>query len=229
MKENSNSPSVDTWIATGRMDGCHNDVASEETSPSSSVEPHPPPVVDMSPLKKQKSGKRGGKPGMWHPEIVPRRYMELKRAGYSEGEICRIFGVSEGHFERWFRYAEMRAAIVELDKDGIRKLTPAEEEKKKEESLTYEEKLEIGVTEAIDALRRVVRYGKTDNAVVSAANAVLDRAKGKPVQTTHIDQRVSYNIVSAIPAPPNSGLITDVIEGESEKVDIVKEIDWGDE
>jgi hypothetical protein len=36
--------------------------------------------------------------------------------------------------------------------------------------------------EAIDALLRIMRKGKTEQARVAAANAVLDRAVGKPAQ-----------------------------------------------
>jgi len=68
----------------------------------------------------------------------------------------------------------------------------------------YDEALASGVDEALAALRRIMDSGKSDAAIVSAANAILDRAKGKPVQTTQVNKSVAYTIVSAIPAPPNS-------------------------
>lgn len=81
--------------------------------------------------------------------------------------------------------------------------------------LGYSESLEAGVTEAVMALRRIMASGKSDAAVVSAANAVLDRAKGKAVQTNIVNRNTTYTIVSEIGAAPNSvGKKLDVIDIE---------------
>ena len=58
---------------------------------------------------------------------------------------------------------------------------------------------------AIRALVDVVENPhSTAGAKISAANSLLDRAHGKAHQSTTVQGGVTYNIVSAIPAPPNS-------------------------
>jgi len=42
---------------------------------------------------------------------------------------------------------------------------------------------------------------------VAAANAILDRAHGKPHQSSTVQGGVTFNIISAIPSPPNSRVI----------------------
>ncbi len=40
--------------------------------------------------------------------------------------------------------------------------------------------------------------------IIAACKEALDRTQGKPVQTNIVDQRTTYTILAAIPAPPNS-------------------------
>ena len=42
------------------------------------------------------------------------------------------------------------------------------------------------------------------NEIIAACKEALDRTEGKPMQTTQVNQSVSYTIVSAIPEPPNA-------------------------
>ena len=41
------------------------------------------------------------------------------------------------------------------------------------------------------------------NEIIAACKEALDRTEGKPLQTSQVNQSVSYTIISNIPAPPN--------------------------
>lgn len=136
----------------------------------------------------------------------------------------RIIGVMSRVGEQLEAY--IKAGMTDGQARALCGLQPKEEPKSVElrTAADYEEGLKYAVHEALEALRKVLLTGKSDAAIVSAANAVLDRAKGKPVQTNIVNKHSTYTIVSAIENPPNSlvaggkkGLpVIDVMESEDE-------------
>ncbi len=61
----------------------------------------------------------------------------------------------------------------------------------------------IHTKDAIDALVRVLKKGKSDAAVVSAAEALLNRAWGKPTQpiSGDADKPLVLNVITGVPRP----------------------------
>jgi hypothetical protein len=79
------------------------------------------------------------------------------------------------------------AAIALPDTDDVRELARA------------------ATPQAIRALVEIVQDDDaTDNARIAAATALLDRAHGKPHQSTTIQGGMTFNLICAIPSPPNS-------------------------
>lgn len=71
---------------------------------------------------------------------------------------------------------------------------------------------------AIDTLASLVNHMNINpraykpNEVIAACKEALDRTEGKPLQTAQVNSNVSYNIIAAIPAAPNSLARPDVID-----------------
>lgn len=82
----------------------------------------------------------------------------------------------------------------------------------------YDTQLAQGEIEAVRTLRLILRTGTSDSAKVQAAKELLDRKRGKPVQTTHVEQNTTYTIIAAIPAAPNTMRIAQSIESDYEVI-----------
>lgn len=138
----------------------------------------------------------GGRPTRYR-DTLGAEILECIKEGHDTDAIIMALQSDYEELRRFSQKShEMERAFKALNE-------PPDLEDLKDDQLTYDELLERYETRAIMALYRVIQAGTSDSAKVQAAKELLDRKRGKPVQTTQVNQNVSYTIVSAIPAPPN--------------------------
>lgn len=65
---------------------------------------------------------------------------------------------------------------------------------KNRQTLDVKELAQVYTGEAIEALAKIMQTGKQEAARVAAANAILDRAHGKPKQAVDLDANVNANV-----------------------------------
>lgn len=172
-------------------------------------------LEDIKPLKKHVPSEAGGRPSYWNDE-VPAIYAVMLRHRLNEREMADLLGIPAATLKSWILGKEsMKQAKMQIEAEHAGEGYTHREDK----AASYEAHLESGKIEAIQALRRIIHRANSDNAVVSAANALLDRALGKPGQSVQVDQRqtIAYeHFVSLDPAKAYMMLKDgnmDVIEG----------------
>lgn len=173
--------------------------------------------MDIKPLVSITSAK-GGRPTRWR-ESLPAEIQTALLEGMASNNIIDALGSSWKELQRFAKKSkDMEKAYVALC-GGT-----ALDEKQAMESIAatlgedddYDTQLEHGEIEAVRTLRLILRTATSDSAKVQAAKELLDRKRGKPVQTTHVEQNTTYTIIAAIPAAPNSLCVAHDIEGECE-------------
>ena len=155
-------------------------------------------LEDIKPLKKQTPSKAGGRPSYWRDD-VPAMYSEMLRHRLNEREMADLFGIPAATLKSWIHGKEtMKKArmLVEAERAG-------EGHKHRDDNAaSYEEHLKSGQIEAVQALRRIIHNGNSDGAIVSAANALLDRALGKPGQSLQIEKKETVTHEYLMKLPP---------------------------
>lgn len=174
--------------------------------------------MNIKPLKKT-TGPNGGRPTRWRDSLPEEIHAHLDE-GINPQTIINELGTSHKELKKWtVNKLNMPEAFNRLENE-LKKNDKKELENIEEDEGDYNQQLEKGVVEAMRTLRLVMRTGRNEGAKVQAAKELLDRAKGKPVQTTQVNQNVSYTIHAAIPAPPNSAALeAQAIEGDCETID----------
>lgn len=175
-------------------------------------------TLDIKPLK-HSTNKKGGRPTRYRKTLPDEINAYLDENACPHNVIEKL-GTSMEELKRWKRRPGMNGVVSRLQKlinDKNRKIIKLSDVNEDDD---YEGQLSQAIVEAMRTLRLIMRTGTSDSAKVQAAKEILDRAKGKPVQTTQVNQNVSYTIHAAIPAPPNSAALeAQAIEADCETID----------
>lgn len=140
---------------------------------------------------------KGGRPTRYRNSLGD-EIMAALDSGKTAEEILIALDTSFAELHRW------KGKCATLAKALRRMVGEPSEEDRLGDCDSYDEQLEHGEIEAVRTLRMILRTGTSDSARVQAARELLDRKRGKPVQTNVVEQNTTYTIVAAIPAPPNS-------------------------
>jgi len=170
--------------------------------------------MELLPLGRAHVKGTRGRPKRYR-ETLGREIGDAIDAGYSAEDILTGLGTSwkelkgfaKANKDEGLRSSLKRLGALTTKRENL-SLSAIEEE------TTYEGQLAHGSVEAVRALRKVLRDSQNDGAKVRAAQEILDRTKGKAVQTTHVNQNVSYTIQSSIPVAPNAANRDVIGEGD---------------
>jgi hypothetical protein len=175
--------------------------------------------MKLEPLK-SKSKAQGGRPSRYR-DTLSEEIINALEYGMRQDQILNALGTSLSELSKFAKKTDEMNEAYELllgkrnkeFSDSI-ELSPIDAEE------TYEEQIDKGEVEAVRTLRLILRTGTSDSAKVQAAKELLDRKRGKPVQTTHINQQTTYTIIAQIPAAPNSvSAQADAIETDYEVIE----------